>query len=279
MTAVVRDISVVANGLRHHVVARGAQERPIVMMIHGLTQQAHVFDGPASKLSTDFHVYCMDVRGRGESEWGPPDGYHFANYVDDLEALRQGLGINSFSLVGTSMGGLISIHYAARYPEAVERVLINDIGPEIDPGGLQRIITMAGSAPEAFADLAAVARYYRTENAPVLAGRSDEEVLEYARWHVRRNDLGAFVWKMDPAVRTPQAPPVPQPDPWESFRAIKCPLLVVRGAESDILTPPILDKMRETQPGLRTVEVPGVGHAPTLAEREAFDAMKEFLST
>jgi pimeloyl-ACP methyl ester carboxylesterase len=95
-----RDIFVEANGLRHHLVARGSPGQPVVMMIHGLTQQAHVFDQVAARLASDFHVYCLDVRGRGESEWGPPDGYHVANYVEDLEAVRAALGLDQFALVG-----------------------------------------------------------------------------------------------------------------------------------------------------------------------------------
>jgi pimeloyl-ACP methyl ester carboxylesterase len=278
MATQTRDIYLTANGLRHHVIARGDQERPIVMLIHGLTQQAHVFDAVATELAKDYHVYCLDVRGRGESAWGSAGGYHFANYVADLEGVREGLGIPQFALVGTSMGGLISMYYAAAYPERVTRLAMNDIGPDIDPSGLQRILTTAGSAPEAFQELAAVARYYREENAPVLAKRSEDEVIEYARWHVRRNDLGVYVWKMDPAVRERHEPDAPQPDTWESFKAIRCPLLILRGSESDILTPPIVEKMVAAQPGAQAVTVSGVGHAPSLSEPEAMSALKGFLT-
>jgi pimeloyl-ACP methyl ester carboxylesterase len=278
MTTLVRDITLTANGVRHHVIARGAQELPIVMMIHGLTQQAHVFDAIAAALAEKYHVYCLDVRGRGESDWGPPDGYHMVNYVDDLEAVRQGLGIANFSLVGTSMGGLISMHYTAKHPDRVNKVVLNDIGPEIDPAGLQRIITMAGSAPEAFRDLNAVAKYYRTENAQVLANRNDDEVMEYARWHVRLTDLGTYAWKMDAAVRTAVPPTVPQPDPWESFKSIACPLLVIRGAKSDVLSSSIVAAMKEARPGIESVEVPGVGHAQSRTEPEAKQALEAFLA-
>ena len=278
MATPVRDIYLNANGIRHHVIARGDQQRPIVMMIHGLTQQAHVFDAVATILAENHHVYCLDVRGRGESEWGAADGYHMANYVADVEAVRSGLGIREFSLVGTSMGGLISMHYGAEYPERVRRIVLNDIGPDIAPEGLQRILAMAGNAPEAFPDLNTVANYYRAENAPVLAKRSDDEVMEYARWHVRRNDLGVYVWKMDPAVRKPVTPPDPQPDAWESFKALTCPLMIIQGADSDILADPIVEKMLEAQPQAKRVRVPGVGHAPGLTEPEALEALQEFLA-
>ncbi|MCK9519183.1 MAG: alpha/beta hydrolase [Dehalococcoidia bacterium] len=274
-----RDIFVQANGLRHHLIARGSQGDPIVMMIHGLTQQAHVFDAVATKLAERYHVYCLDVRGRGESEWGEPDGYHFGNYVADLEAVRAALGIEQMALAGTSMGGLISMYYTPQHPERVTKVVLNDIGPEIDPAGLQRILQMTGSAPEAFVDEKAVAKYYRDENAAVLARRSDDEVQEYARWHVRRSDSGLYVWKMDPAVRQPVSPaPAPPMDPWDAFRAITCPLLIVQGAESDILSDEMARRMCEASPGARLAVVPGVGHAPSLTEPEAFEALATFLA-
>lgn len=277
MATQTRDIYLTANKVRHHVVARGDQERPIVMLIHGLTQQAHVFDSVAEELAQDFHVYSLDVRGRGESDWGRSTGYHMANYVADLEAVREGIGIPEMAIVGTSMGGLIAMHYAAMHGTRVTRLAMNDIGPEIDPAGLKRIMTIAGSAPEAFPDLRAVANYYRQENAQVLANRTENEVMEYARWHVRKNDLGVYVWKMDPSVRQRQEPDAPQPDPWESFRAIQRPLLIIRGAESDILTADIEAKMLEAQPDAKTVTVPGIGHAPSLMEPEALQALQGFL--
>jgi pimeloyl-ACP methyl ester carboxylesterase len=274
-----RDIFVEANGLRHHLIGRGSPGSPVVMMIHGLTQQAHVFDGIASRLSARYHVYCLDVRGRGESEWGPPGGYHLENYVADLEAVRQALGLERFSLVGTSMGGLIGIQYAPRHPGVVNGLVLNDIGPEIDPTGLERIMKMLTTAQEAFTDLKAVVRYYREENAPVLGRRSDDEILEYARWHVRRTDTGVYTWKMDPAVRQPNPPPPGLPDPWEAYRGIACPILVLRGAQSDVLSAATAAKMAAEHTPTTVVEVPGVGHAPALTEPEAAKALEAFLAS
>lgn len=276
-TTGVRDIFVEANGLRHHLIARGSPGAPIVMMIHGLTQQAHVFDGIATKLASTFHVYCLDVRGRGESEWGPPNGYHTDSYVEDLEAVRAALGIEQMALVGTSMGGMIAIQYAARHPANVTKVVLNDIGPEVDPVGGQRVMAMLTGAVDAFPDLKAVVKYYRTENAPVLGKRSDDDVLEYARWHVRKADTGVFTWKMDSAVRR-AAPVAPAMEPWSAFKAIACPVLVIRGAESDILSREGLARMIEALPGTESVMVPGVGHAPSLMEREAAEALGRFLA-
>ncbi len=273
----IRDIFVEANGLRHHLLARGTPGAPVVMMIHGLAGQAHTFDGIANILAARYHVYCLDVRGRGESEWGPPEQYTIDTYVADLEAVREALGLQRFSLVGTSMGGLIAMQYAPKFPERVERAVLNDVGPEIDPAGLQRILAYVGNAPEMFADMKAVVKYYREHYAPMVEHLADDQLVEFARYNVRRSDSGVYVWKMDPAIRTtPAAPPAVQP--WDAFRAMRCPVLILRGAKSDVLSAEIARKMVEALPGARLVEVPGVGHAPVLTEPVAVKALEEFLA-
>lgn len=273
----VRDIFIEANGLRHHLIARGSPGSPVVMMIHGLAGQAHTFDGIATKLASNYHVYCLDVRGRGESSWGPPNEYGFDTYVADLEAIRDGLGLHRLNLVGTSMGGIISMHYAARFPQHVDRVVLNDIGPEIDPQGLQRILSYVTNAPEMFADMKAVVRYYKEHYAPMVEHLPDDQIAEFARYNVRKSDTGVYVWKMDPAVRSGAAPQ-PAMDPWDAWKAITAPALILRGGNSDVLTAAIAQKMLEAKPGTQLVEVPGVGHAPILTEPAAVKALEEFLA-
>lgn len=270
------DVFVEANGLRHHLIARGEPGRPTVMMIHGLAGQAHTFDLPAARLAEHFQVYCLDVRGRGESEWGPAEGYATDTYVADLEGVRDVLGLQEMALVGTSMGGGISTYYAAAHPEHVTKVVLNDIGPEITPAGLQRIMSYVGDAPEAFPDRKAVTEYFKEHYAPMVRGRNDEAVWELARWAVRKSDSGVLVWKMDPMVRRFQGAQ-PALAPWDAFKAIKAPVLILRGSESDILSTEIAGKMVEALPGTQVVEVPGVGHAPLLSEPEASEALERFL--
>lgn len=272
-----RDIYVEANGIRHHLIARGAPGTPAVMMIHGLAGQARVFDQIASRLAARFHVYCLDVRGRGESAWGPVEEYGTDTYVADLEAVREALGLHRFTLIGTSMGGIISLHYAAQFPERVDRVVLNDIGPEIDPAGLERIVAYVGHAPEMFADMKAVVRYYRENYGPMVEHLPEDQVADFARANVRKNDNGVYVWKMDPAVRK-FAGPQPAMDQWEAARAISAPVLILRGANSDVLSPAIAAKMVEAIPDARLAEIPGVGHAPILSEPESIRALDAFLS-
>ena len=275
-TQAIRDIFVEANGIRHHLIARGSPGTPVVMMIHGLAGQAHTFDGIAGRLAAKHHVYCLDVRGRGESAWGPPGEYGFDTYVADLEAVRAALGLGRMTLVGTSMGGFISMYYAAKFGDHVERAVVNDIGPEIDPQGMQRILSYVGGAPEMFADMKAVVRYYKEHYAPMVEHLPYDQIADFARYNVRKSDSGVYVWKMDPAIRAGGAPQ-PAMDPWDAWKAIGCPLLILRGAKSDVLSADIAARMVETQPAAKLVEVPGVGHAPVLTEPEAVKALEGFL--
>ncbi len=270
------DVYLDANGLRHHLIARGEPGKPVVMMLHGLAQQAHSFDVAAEALAERFQVFCLDVRGRGESEWGPAEEYGTDFYVADLEAVRAALGISQMALVGTSMGGLISLYYTARFPQHVTRIVLNDVGPEISPEGLQRIMSYVGQAPEGFADKKAVIEYFRENYAPVVAGRSDDQVWEYARWSVRKSDSGMLTWKMDPMIRRFLGAQ-PELQPWDALKAVSCPVLIVRGAESDVLSSATAEQMVATLPAAEIVEVPGVGHAPLLDEPEAAAALDRFL--
>jgi len=250
----------------------------VVMMIHGLAGQAHTFDGIANYLAAKYHVYALDVRGRGESDWGPPGEYGIDTYVADLEAIRAALGLQRFSLVGTSMGGLIAMQYAPKYPERVERAVLNDVGPEIDPAGLQRILSYVGNAPEMFADMKAVVKYYREHYAPMVEHLADDQLVEFARYNVRRSDSGVYVWKMDPAVRTTPAP-APTVEPWEALEGMRCPVLILRGALSDVLSADIAARMVEAVPGGDTGGRAWVGHAPVLTEPVAVKALERFLGS
>lgn len=272
-----RDIYVEANGIRHHLIARGAPGTPVVMMIHGLAGQARVFDNVASHLAERFHVYCLDVRGRGESAWGPLEAYGTDTYVADLEAVREALGLRRFTLIGTSMGGIISLNYAPKFPDRVDRVVLNDIGPEIDPTGLERISAYVSQAPEMFADMKAVLKYYRENYGPMVEHLPEDQIADFARANVRKDDNGIYVWKMDPAVRK-FAGPQPSIDQWDVAKAITAPVLILRGANSDVLNPATAAKMVEVMPNAKLVEIPGVGHAPILSEPESIRALDAFLS-
>jgi esterase len=267
------------NGIKLHYLDFGNSGLPPLVCIHGLSGNAHNFDGLAPRLAARYHVISLDVRGRGDSQWGPPGDYNPAVYVQDLAALLDHLGFRRVTLIGTSMGGVISMMFAGGYPDRVDRLVLNDIGPEIDPAGQKRIMAYMTAYPNSFGNIAEVAAYYR-ENYPPLKTVPETTLIEFVKWSVRPDVNGRLSWKMDPAIRNiPRTGTAARAmDLWVYYNRIIAPVLVIRGAQSDILARATADRMRVVLPGTRIVEVPGVGHAPSLIEDEALGAIESFLA-
>ena len=262
--------------LNLHYLEWGEVGAPPVIMVHGLTGNAHAFDNLAPHFVPQYHVVSVDVRGRGDSDWAADGNYSNDVYVADLEGLRQALGFERFSLVGTSMGGRISLSYAGAYPERVERTVLNDIGPEVDPRGGSRIATSSRDAVTTFATIEEVMTWHR-ENRVGFSAMSDAQQRDMAGHAVKALPGGGCTWKMDPAVRSDPRRPDPEVS-WQLARRIPGPVLLVRGGDSDLLSPGIAQRMVAEMQDCRMVEVPGVGHAPTLMEPEAFGPVMEFFS-
>jgi pimeloyl-ACP methyl ester carboxylesterase len=268
------------NGLRLHYLDFGNRDKPPLVCIHGLSGNGHNFDALAHHLENDHHVISIDVRGRGDSQWGPADDYNHAVYTSDLAVLIDQLQFPTVTLIGTSMGGAIAMLYAGGYPERIERIVLNDIGPEVDPRGIRRITDYMSTAPTEFGSLAQVGDYYR-ENYPLMRQMPEPALLEFVRWAVTPSQHGTLRWKLDPAIRNvPRSGSGARPlDMWVPYARITAPVLVIRGADSDILSRATASRMCAVLPELTTVvEVPGVGHAPSLLEPEALTAIKQFLA-
>jgi esterase len=270
---------VAVNGLKLHYLDFGNTAAPPLICLHGLSGNAHSFDRLAPRLAADWHVIALDVRGRGDSAWGPSGDYNLPIYTSDLAALIDTLALPSVALIGTSMGGVIAMMYAGGYPGRVERLILNDVGPEVDPAGLGRITGYMTSAPTSFATLADVATYYR-DNYPALESAPEDELLDFIQWAVRPAEGGGLVWKLDPAIRIiPRSGTAARTmDLWMPYARIATPVLVLRGADSDVLARATTARMRVVQRQTTVVEIPGVGHAPSLLEPEALAAIKEFLA-
>ncbi|MGC1303308.1 MAG: alpha/beta hydrolase [Caulobacteraceae bacterium] len=255
--------------------------RLAVICLHGLTRNARDFEQVAPVFSArGRRVVALDVRGRGRSAWDPePANYAVPVYVDDMIGWAGALGIDRAVFVGTSMGGLIAMALAAARPGLVASVVLNDIGPEIAAEGLARISAYTGETPSV-ASWREAAAYARHINAPAFPdyGEAQWEVFAHRLF---REDAGRITLDYDPAVATPMKAPPPQPAPdlWPLFDLLARdrPLLLVRGAISDLLAPATRDQMRFRAPHMRLTEVAGVGHAPTLSEPEAVAALAAFL--
>jgi pimeloyl-ACP methyl ester carboxylesterase len=265
------------NGLALHYLEWGEADALPIVCVHGYTGSADAFNSRARHLKNRYRVLALDVRGHGESAWSPAGTYRYADQASDLAGFADQLGLDKFVLIGTSMGGRIAMAYAAEHGERLSGLVLNDIGPDREPGS-QRITGMVGSRPEDFASLEE-AMEYRRSISPITAGRPLDDQRELALGVLRQRAAGRWGWKMDPAYieqRVTRGAPV-QPEAWSALAALACPTLVIWGTESDVLSEAQALRMVDVLPRGELVRVPGIGHAPTLVEPVVLAALDRFL--
>ena len=257
----------------------GARDNPRVLIcVHGLTRNGRDFDALAEAMSGHYRVICPDVVGRGQSgRLRDPAGYGIPQYVADMVTLIARLNVDSVHWVGTSMGGLIGMALAAQECTPLRKLVLNDVGPLITVESLQRIATYVGSDPQ-WASFDEALAYVKLISAPF--GQLSE-----AQWHhltetsiVQRAD-GRWAFRYDPRIAEPfKAAFVDKDiDLWPIYAGITCPTLVVRGAESDLLTRDTWQQMGACGPQAQLAEIPGVGHAPMFQSDEQIAVVRDFL--
>lgn len=254
-----------------------------VVCLHGLTRNAKDFDTLARGLAERGHrVVVPDMRGRGCSSFDPePMRYMPATYASDVVALLDTLGIARAIFIGTSMGGIITLLLAALRPSLVAAAVLNDVGPEAAPEGLARIAAYAGK-PATIDNWDDACRYVRDINAAAFPRFGDEDWQAFARRTFAQDDQGNPRFDYDPAIAVPIQAGKLKADPemaWVLFDAL-CrdrPVLLLRGALSDIVSEDIAARMQARAPSLQVVQVPDVGHAPLLDEPAATAALDAFL--
>ncbi len=259
----------------------GDPEAPRTLIcVHGLTRNRHDFDPLCRGLSAAFRIACPDMVGRGGSDWlKDPDGYGYPQYLSDMNALIARLGVEEVDWLGTSMGGLIGMMLAAQPGTPVRRLIVNDVGPFIPKAALERIAGYVGKDPR-FPDLAAAEAYFREVHAPF--GRlSDAQWQHLTRQGVSRDESGegGFRLRYDPGIGKvfTDAPPE-DVDLWGLWERIACPVLVLRGAESDLLPAEIAQEMTRRGPRASLVEFPDCGHAPALMDEAQTSVVRDWLA-
>jgi pimeloyl-ACP methyl ester carboxylesterase len=270
------------DGLRLYVrdYCNGAGRFP-VLCLHGLTRNSADFAELAELLAVNYRVLVMEQRGRGRSDYDPdPANYQLGTYVRDAFALLDRLELDRLALIGTSMGGLMSMTMAAMQPTRFRGLVLNDVGPVVEPAGLARIRGYVGRGG-AVVDWDEAVRVTRANNEVAFPDLSDAEWLAFARQLFRENAHGRLEPAYDPAIAEPMtadATTAVPADLWPLFETLTTlPVLVVRGALSDILSADTSAEMARRHPGLELVEVPGRGHAPWLTEPAAVTALRGFL--
>jgi pimeloyl-ACP methyl ester carboxylesterase len=286
------------DGLRLYYREYGAGGKSIICL-PGLTRNSKDFQDIALHLAPNYRVICPDLRGRGQSDPDPNwKNYNVGVYAQDVRALMKAAQIDRAIFLGTSLGGLVTMILAYQSPERIQAAILNDLGPEVDPAGYQRILASAGkqvievrSWPDAveqckekygiaFPEMPAefwedfARKSYREGEDGAPEPDIDPKIGDAIRFTARAGKVLGFLNKLK-LVREVRGVPV---DPWMAFRAMTMPCLVLRGATSDILSEEIIDRMQAVKPDLIRATIPERGHAPVLDEPASLAAIDGFLA-
>jgi pimeloyl-ACP methyl ester carboxylesterase len=258
----------------------GSAEHPPLLCLHGLTRNARDFADFAERYSSRFRVIALDFRGRGESDYDPiPARYVPLTYAYDVLELLDELKLPQAIFVGTSLGGLVAMTVASIDPIRIAGSILNDVGPELNPAGIDKIRSYVGKG-EHFHSWDEAAAALKCIFGAAFDRYSHADWLRMAKRNCRE-DNGEIVFDYDTAIALPFNAPLPETafDWWPLYLILaEKALLIVRGANSDLLTAGAAERMALAAPGVGLVAVPHVGHAPELNEPEAIKAINAFLS-
>ena len=261
------------NGTNLHYVEWGSPTATPLVLLHGLRAYGYWYDDFAEAAKDRYRVLAQDLRGRGASEWAKDADYSTDAYVRDLEGLTDHLGLRRFFLGGHSLGAVIVANYAAKHPDRVAALLILDMSPDVNPAGVERIRRELGETPEEFASWDQARAFLRR----LHPRASDGHLATRLQWMLEEKANGKIVWRFDGEIRKPRALDPPERT-WAAFKGIRCPALIVRGALSDIVALESAEKVVQTIPGSRRVEIPEAAHMVAEDNPEAFNAaVLEFL--
>tara|TARA_B100000678_G_scaffold17787_1_gene13923 strand:+ start:139 stop:1026 length:888 start_codon:yes stop_codon:yes gene_type:complete len=275
-----------ADGLKLHYrdYPGGSEGQPPIVCMHGLTRNARDFSGVAERLSPEWRVIVPEMRGRGASDYAEhSDSYNPLQYVEDVEILLSELGIDRFVAIGTSLGGLMTILLASRGAGRIAGAVLNDIGPEIEPEGLEKIRSYVGQA-RSFPTWMHAARALEEVHSDAHPGFELEDWLAAAKRTMVLGQHGRISFDYDMAIADPfreneDTGGAPAANLWLAFESLaETPLLLVRGELSNLLSQDTVDQMRTRNRGMQVVGIPDTGHAPTLEEPEAVAAIDALLA-
>lgn len=252
----------------------------VLYCVHGLSRRGSDFRVMAEALCERHFVVCPDIVGRGDSDYlSNPMFYAVPQYVADMKALTLKLGVSNPNWFGTSMGGLIGMVYAALPGNSVRKLLLNDVGPHIEPAALIRLASYVGK-PFAYTNRDVAMDKLQAICAPF--GKHTEEEWEHLNGPMLIEKDNRWILHYDPAIAVPFASVTPalaeagELAMWQSFQKINCPILIVRGSESDLLSAQTVAKMCQLNPHATSIEIPHAGHAPAFIKAEQIDIARQF---
>ena len=257
----------------------------VLVCVHGLTRQGRDFDALARSLCGDYRVVCPDVVGRGRSDWlADPAGYAVPGYVADMVSLLARLDAEVVDWVGTSMGGLIGLGLASLDGAQVRKLVLNDVGPVIEAAALQRIGSYVGQSgfwrtlDEAADALAALSQGFGPHSRAQWLALTAPQLKP-----ATRDGVEGFTTRVDPGIAvpfrgiTPELAKAGEAMLWQAYDRLRCQTLLLRGAQSDLLSAETARAMTQRGPRAQLHEFPGVGHAPTLVHDDQIEVLRRFL--
>ncbi len=259
-----------------------ASQRPPVLCLPGLTRNSRDFEPLATKIGKTRRVISPDLRGRGKSQYDPEwRNYHPGQYAADIWRLLDSLRVEEVVVIGTSLGGWMAMLLNYQRPGRIAGAVMNDIGPEADPGGIARVVATAGRL-DIVGSLAEAIMQAKSVYSIAFPNWNEEQWRAYAESTYRMLDDGRLDLNFDRNIGHAAREGISglDVDPWSMFDGLAhVPTLLIHGVLSDILTMPIIEKMRQRKPDLQVVPIPKRGHAPLLDEQEALDAITTFLDS
>lgn len=278
-----RDEFVEANGLRFHYREWGdTRTRHAVVLLHGYAETSEAWTETAQDLAREFRVIAIDQRGHGQSDRATDRDYTRATQMEDLEAIIESLGLRSVTLIGHSMGGANAICYAAEHPETTTALVVIETAPEVLRSGIETIRRLLATGAT-FHSLDEAIESFR-EFFPYA---TTEQIERRVRASLTVNDDGMYVWEFDPIFRDPTSRP-PDPDPgqrrlsdlWDCADRVQCPTMIVRGSETDMLTPEAIQRLHRRVSGSRVSLIEDAGHSVPTDQPAALSLnIREFLQS
>ena len=266
-------------GTELHYTEWGAGQREVVVAWHGLARTGRDMDDIAAHLATRYRVICPDTIGRGLSQWSrdPANEYCFAHYERLALALFDELGLDRVHWLGTSMGGALGLRLAAGPLRGrIHRLVLNDIGPQLAAVAIDRIRSYAGNPPS-FVTVSELENYFRAVYKP-YGTLSDAQWRRLTETSTRRLPDGRVAPHYDPLMVMQFIHHPADYDQWEAWDRLDVPVLVLRGADSDLLEAAVADEMTRRGPRATLITVPDCGHAPALNTPEHFGWVADFLA-
>lgn len=277
VTAEYLEHQVSVRGLKLNYQEWGQASAPVILAVHGFGLSGHMYDEFGRRVQDRFRVIALDQRGHGDSDWSDDGDYSRDAFVEDMEAFRREAGLDRFILIGHSMGGLNSVAYASKYPQHVEALVLVDVGPEHAAEGVDNIMRFTRGPDELeFDQFVEMAHRFNPR-------RSLDNLRERMSHRLKPIGDGKWTWKFDKRFREGVdtlrvGSSMSGEEMWELYRAVECPTLLIRGSESDVLTPEVAERTVAEMQRAQLVVVPGAGHSvPGDAPDEFTNAVTDFI--